>query len=182
MRRNLETAGITLHEAPVENPGTIGTVERYHVPLRTDNLKIRMELGRDVTNEYCLKMGVFEVHWTIGPEGLCLILNLFGCFPRPSRKTSSKTHVQRSKAIEGEIIEGEKKQASRSIKLSLRTTSGPEALHASSQLHKLPAGAKVLVLEKKSRTWDGTHTFISIYKETAIIQTEAEEGFSGLHV
>lgn len=62
MKTNLETAGVTLHEAPVENQGTIGTVERYHAPLGDAHIKIRMELGIDTTDSECLKMAVFAVN------------------------------------------------------------------------------------------------------------------------
>lgn len=34
MRSNVEAAGITLVEAPTENPGSFGVVERYYDPLR----------------------------------------------------------------------------------------------------------------------------------------------------
>lgn len=50
MSQHLQYSGVTLHEAPVENMGTIGTIEIYHAPLRAANQKIGMELGRDTTD------------------------------------------------------------------------------------------------------------------------------------
>lgn len=34
MQDALEAHGVQLDEAPIETPGPIGTVERYHAPLR----------------------------------------------------------------------------------------------------------------------------------------------------
>ena len=67
MRANLEAAGVTLHEAPVENPGTIGVVERYHAPLRAAYFKIRADLDRSNTDAECLKLEIFAVNSTMGP-------------------------------------------------------------------------------------------------------------------
>lgn len=45
MRSHLETAGVTLHEAVIENSGTIATIERYHAPLRAAFPKLCADLG-----------------------------------------------------------------------------------------------------------------------------------------
>lgn len=40
MSSNMVAAGISLNEAPIETPGSIGTVDRYHWPLRAAFTKI----------------------------------------------------------------------------------------------------------------------------------------------
>lgn len=42
MQNNLESAGVTLFEAPLENLGMIGAVESPHAPLGAAYLKIKM--------------------------------------------------------------------------------------------------------------------------------------------
>lgn len=39
-RSNAEAQGIIIDEAPIETPGAIGTVERYHAPLRAAHEKV----------------------------------------------------------------------------------------------------------------------------------------------
>lgn len=47
-------------EAPIENPGSIGVVERYHTPLRRAYATIRETFERrDATNEEYLHMVVY---------------------------------------------------------------------------------------------------------------------------
>ena len=58
--------GIQIREAPIETPGTIGTVERYHTPLRRAYKSIRVELHKITTNDECLQMATFAVNSVIG--------------------------------------------------------------------------------------------------------------------
>lgn len=90
MRSALDAAGVVLEEATVENPGTIGIVERYHAPLRCAYKTLRSSLDKaEASVPECLQMAVFAVNSTIGPEGLCPMMLLFGSIPRPVRTTSS---------------------------------------------------------------------------------------------
>lgn len=78
--------GVMLREYPIENPGTIGIVERYHEHLRAAYNRVRADMGRQTTDQECLKMGTIAVHYTLGSEGLCHILLVFGAIPRSTRK------------------------------------------------------------------------------------------------
>lgn len=95
MRSNLEVDGVTLHEAAIEHPGAIGTVERYHAPLRSSFLKLLSELERKTTETRFLQLAVFFINSTIGPESLCPMLLVFGIIPRPARKTPCLTELGR---------------------------------------------------------------------------------------
>ena len=85
-KSNMEAAGIILEEAPIENPGSIGVVERYHAPLKKAYLKLRQTLQKgDTSDAECLQMAVYAANATIGPEGLCPMLLVFGAMPRRAR-------------------------------------------------------------------------------------------------
>lgn len=79
-KENMKAAGITLEEAPIENTGSIGTVERYHAPFRKAYLKFRQTLPKgNKKDAECLQMAVYADIAAIVPEGLCpLLLVLFG--------------------------------------------------------------------------------------------------------
>lgn len=49
MRHNLEAEGIGLIQAPIDNPGNLGIVERYPAPLRAAFPKIRADIQPDLT-------------------------------------------------------------------------------------------------------------------------------------
>lgn len=85
MHGNCQASGVKLKETPLESTGSIGTVERYHAPLRTAFEIIRMEMGREVSYVQCLKMEVFATNRNVGPEGLCPMPSLFGKFSYPAR-------------------------------------------------------------------------------------------------
>lgn len=46
MKQNIAADDIILEEAPIENPGSVGIVERYHAPLRREYLKVREMLDK----------------------------------------------------------------------------------------------------------------------------------------
>lgn len=63
----MESDGVRLLEAPIENPGSIVVVEHYHPPLlRALNL-IRGDMDYSVGDSEFLKMAVFSVNATVGP-------------------------------------------------------------------------------------------------------------------
>ncbi len=45
-------------------------------------------------------MAVKAVNDTVGPEGLCPTLLVFGTIPRPAKMTPSETHIGRAEAME----------------------------------------------------------------------------------
>lgn len=69
---NMVEEGIILEEAPIDNPGFIVIVERYHAPLRSNFDKLRQSLSKgEVSETYCLKISTYATNSTICPEGLC---------------------------------------------------------------------------------------------------------------
>ena len=95
-----EAEGITVLEAPIESPNTMSHVERYHAPLRVAYEKIRDSLPKLETYPACLQMAVKSVNDTIGPEGLCPTLLVYGAIPRPPRRAPADTQIQRARAID----------------------------------------------------------------------------------
>lgn len=87
-------------EALVENPGEIGTVERYHEPLIASYFKFRMDLCKGTSHAECLQLAVFAVSDQMGPDGVCPILLVYGVLPRQARKSPSPTQLQVPKSIE----------------------------------------------------------------------------------
>ena len=164
--------GIKIREAPIETPGSIGIVERYHTPLRRAYLTIRESFDKTTTNDDCLLMATFSVNNVIGPEGLCPMLLVYGALPRPARATPALTQRQRADAIDKAMTEVIKEHAQQKVRFGLKNNGGPRALEQSQELRRLPAGALVWVYRTGSKRWEGPHRFISIEKETAVIQTE----------
>lgn len=95
-------------------------VERYHAPLRSAFKKIRRDMGSDDRNSDCLQMAVFFVNCTVGPEGLCPMLLVFGEIRRPARCTPSSMQIERIKSIDAEMREVERELANRTINFGLR--------------------------------------------------------------
>lgn len=67
IRENVEAARITLKEAPIETPGSIGTVERYQAPLRSVYDKIRRDLAHGFSDKECLEISMFPNSSTMDP-------------------------------------------------------------------------------------------------------------------
>lgn len=74
----MEAALLQLKEAPIETPGAIGVVERYHAPLRVAYEKIRTVKTRETTDPECQSMAIFSINSTLGPEGVFPIVLAFG--------------------------------------------------------------------------------------------------------
>lgn len=171
LRGNLDAHGITLQEAPIETPGAIGTVERYHAPLRAAYERIRAEVKTGMTDDECLKMAVFAVNSTVGPEGLCPILLVFGAIPRPARTSPTITQLERARAIDAAMKEAEHEQSKRRIAFGLKHSGGQKGKESSAILHELPAGSPVLLYREVTKSWEGPFQFVSVSGETAVIQT-----------
>ena len=146
MKNNIAAAGIVLEEAPIENPGTIGVVERYHAPLKRAYLKIRATLTKpDANDDECLQMAIYASNTTIGPEGLCPMLLVFGALPRPARQAPSPTQLDRQLAIESAKKEVQQEQAARRIKFALKHTHMPKPGETNDDLMDVPSGSPVVV-------------------------------------
>lgn len=125
---NLESSGIFLDEAPLEAPGAIGTVESYHEPLRGTYQKIVLDFGKDTSDHECLRMTVFVVNGTVGPEDLCPILLIFGEITRPGRTSPSISQVDRARSIDSAMYEAKRGQKKRRINFGLKHPGGPMLL------------------------------------------------------
>ena len=171
MKANLSASGITLNEAPIENPGSIGLVERYHAPLRCAFAKLRETLEKNIVNDAdCLQMAVFATNATMGPEGLCPMLLVFGAMPRPARTTPSPKQLERQRAIEEVKRAVESEQSRRRIAFALRHPISAKARDQSTKLMALPSGSPVLVYRTTTKTWEGPFKFISCENETVVVQ------------
>lgn len=77
MKNKCATTGITLQEAPIKTTGKIGTVERYHVLLRSAYERIRNDLYRETSETEFRTMADDSVNGTVRMEGLCETLLVF---------------------------------------------------------------------------------------------------------
>lgn len=76
-------------------------------------------------------------------------------------KIPSETQIQRSKAIEMEMIAYERTQADKRIAFGLRRTGALNHSETNDKSFELPDSAPVLLLRKPSKAWEGQ--FISAY-------------------
>lgn len=167
-----QAEGITVVKAPIESPATMTHVERYHAPLRSAFTKIRESLPRSETDEECLQLAVKAVNDTIGPEGLVPTLLVFGAIPRPATVEPAKCQMERARALEKAMDAVTREQAKRRIALGLKSKS-PKGVEHSTELRKLPAGAKVYVFRQKTKKWEGPFIFVEIQGETVTVQLPA---------
>ena len=163
-----ETEGISVLEAPIESPQTMSHVGRYHNPLRLAYKKIIVELPGSAAADV-LSMATKAVNNTVGPEGLCPTILVFGALPKPARNSLTPTQVQRAVAIENAMKEVSSIQAKTRVQFGLRYK-GPVGQERD-DLDKLFPGAKVLVYRNNPNLWDGPFTFIDRVGETVCIQT-----------
>lgn len=172
MHANCEAAGIRLIEVPVESPGTIGIVESYNAPLRAAYEKIRDDLGHETTDEQFLEMAVHVINCTMGPEGICPAVMVFGTIPRPARRKPSQTQLQRAQSIEEARAVVTRVKAKKRLEFGLKHSHGPKAKEQSAILERLPAGSQVLVYRNEKKRWTGPFLFISVNGEKVVIQTK----------
>lgn len=134
LKLNAEAEGVRIDEAPIEIPGAVGTVERYNAPLRSGYERIRAYAKDNTIDQECLKMAVFDVNATVGPEGLCPILLFFVEIPRTGRTSATISQLDRSRTIYAAMMEVEKEQARRRISFGLKNIGGPKAAETSANL------------------------------------------------
>ena len=172
-KRNAAADGIIMEEAPIESPGSIGIVERYHAPLRSAYVKLRQTLSKgDVRDDECLRMAVYATNCTMGPEGLVPMLLVFGALPRPARTTPSPSQLMRQEAMEQAKKAVATEQAKRRLAFALRHPSSPKSKETSLALQNLPSGSLVLVYRTKSKRWEGPFRYISCEGETVVVQLQ----------
>lgn len=169
-RSSAEAEGISILQAPIESPNTMSHVERYHAPLRVAFNKIRDSLPRSESDSDCLQLAVKSVNDTIGPEGLCPTLLVYGSIPKPPRLGSAETQMARAKALDMALDAVQKEQAKRRVAFALRHPSSPKAKEHEENLNKLPSGSPVLVYRERSRSWEGPFSLVHVEGSTAVIQ------------
>ena len=169
-RNCTNSEGIQLLEAPVESPSTMTHVERYHAPLRSAYLKIRSDLPRTESDADCLQMAVKSVNDTVGPEGLCPTLLVYGSIPRPARQTPADTQLARAHAMDKARDEVLKEMSKKKVAFGLRTSGLPVSNEQEQELIKLPAGSPVLIYRNADKKWEGPFPFISIDGNTVVVQ------------
>lgn len=164
------TEGIIVLEAPIESPSTMSHVERYHGPLRRAYLKIRESLPRRETDADCLQLAVKSMNDTVGPEGLCPTLLVFGALPRAAKRQPASSQLERAKALDGARQEVLQEYAKRKISFAMKHTGAPKAKEHDAALHNLPYGAPVYVYRDKPANWTGPFPFIQIDGSTVVVQ------------
>lgn len=65
-------------------------------------------------------MALHCVNGTVGPEGLCPTLCVFGAIARPARNLASLRQIARAKAIDGAMAEVTMEQAERKVSFGLK--------------------------------------------------------------
>lgn len=90
----LSEFGVQLGGAPIETPGTIGTITKYHAPLRIAYENIRDVFGRITNVQNCLQMAIFTIRCTVRPKDLCSTLPVFGEPPRSVQMYSGSIQLE----------------------------------------------------------------------------------------
>jgi hypothetical protein len=119
-------------------------VERYHAELRRAYQVIFEDLNTEstISKEIVLQMVVKAINDTAGPDGLMLILLMFGAYPRMhAMDPPTPSITQRAIAIEKAMIEIRKFRAERQVVDALNTRNGPIVI----SVHDLLLNSNVLV-------------------------------------
>lgn len=165
-RQLAATMSITTHEVPVEAHHSIGTVERYHRPLRRAYECISSDLTKlNVDKSIMLQMAVKAVNDTAGPDGLVPTLLVFGAYPRMTNLDPPAPSIsQRAAAIKVAMAEVRKCHATRDVQDALGMRNGPRTSH----LKGLPLNAEVMVYREKNK-WMGPYRLMSMDGETCLV-------------
>lgn len=113
-------------------------------------------------------MAVHCVNSTVGPEGLCPTLCVFGALPRPARNTPAPQQLQRAQAIDKSMDAVAAEQGKRKLALARRYR-GPFGGERS-DLDSLQYGALVRVYRNGSRIWEGPFRFVAKDGDTVCVQ------------
>ena len=158
-----------LQSAHVLRPLTVsGPGPDITPPLRAAYKKLRSSLSSKETDADVLQLAVKAFNDTIGPEGLCPTLLVFGAFPSPARNLPASTQLARSDGLEQAMKAVEKEYAQRKVQFGLRYK-GPYGRERK-DLFNLPHGAPILIYRNKTEKWEGPFKFISIEGDTVVVQ------------
>jgi hypothetical protein len=166
-QQNATAMAIKTKCAPVEAAQTIGSVERYHAPLRRAFSVISEELkGTGANKTLILQMAVKSVNDTAGPDGLVPTLLVFGAYPRMTPlDPPAPTITQRAMAIRKAMTEVSKLLAARQVNDALRERNGPRT----GAVHSLAIGSNVLVWRMHEKKWTGPFKLIATEGETCTV-------------
>lgn len=120
LKSNASTEGINVVESPIENPESMSNTERYHGTVRTTFERIKKDLLKEPIYDV-LRHAVYCVKNTVGLEGLCPALCVFGTLPKPIRASPSPDHLTRARVIDYAITLLEKEYAKKKYSLALNT-------------------------------------------------------------
>lgn len=115
-------------------------------------------------------MTVRAFNATVGREGLCPIVLVFGVILSTARAIPSTTQLQRAQTIDTSITKVEREQSRRMIALGLRHTGGPKRSEQSTKLRNLPHGAAVMVYRTTTKPWEGPFRFVNMAGDTVVVQ------------
>lgn len=115
-------------------------------------------------------MAVKFVNDTIGSEGLCPTLLVYGAIPRPPRKTPADSQMCRAKTIDAASDAVQKEQAKHRLAFALKHTKGTKSKEQEGVLHKQPSDTSVLVYRQKAKGWEGPFPLVTMNDRTAVIQ------------
>ncbi|KAI0991166.1 hypothetical protein K3495_g17021, partial [Podosphaera aphanis] len=158
---------ISIKEVPVEAHQSVGTVERYHAPLRRAYTIICAELkGKEIDKHMMLQMAVKAVNDTAGLNGLVPTLLVFGSYPRlADLDPPSPTISQRAAVIKSAMQEVRRCYAARQVNDALRMRNGPDLL----DLHTLPLDSEVLVWRENNK-WTGPFRLLAIDGQSCSVE------------
>ena len=186
-------AGISCRPVGVEGAHAMGVGERYHAPLRKTFLKLQKTYqipsldtevpegsrgpGRprknprkvtrsvNVEDEFLLSIAVMAVNTTIGPEGLCPILLVFGAMPKLPLPDSGPAAVPQAERMM--MLETAREEYINLV-AKIKLKQSEKAFIPSRPPVTLQYGDKVLVYRESGKRWE-PRMFVSRNESTILV-------------
>jgi hypothetical protein len=161
--------GTKVKIVPVEAHNSVGTVERYHGPVRRAYTIITAEI-RDIDREMALQMAFKAINDSAGPDGLIPTLLVYGAYPRMTEYDPPAPSItQRAMAIKKAMNEIQKLRAKRQVADALNTRNGPNT----NDVHQLTLNADVMVWREgntgQSGSWNGPYKLVGMDGESCVL-------------
>lgn len=155
---NCELAKIELKHTGTESHNSLGSDETYHALMRRVYCKTRAE-HPTVPEDVSLALTVKAINSTVGPDGLCPQLLVFGILPRPPGISPNELPAQkeRFRALRTARDEYEKLVSKELVNRGLRSIPPPAADH------KYMPGDFVHVYREKIKRYTGPHIAASVH-------------------
>ena len=186
-------AGISCRPVGVEGPNAMGVGERYHDPLRKTFLKLQKTYqmpalnqevpegqkgpGRprknprkvtrsvNIDDEFLLAISVMAMNTTVGPEGICPILLVFGAMPKLPLPESGPAAVPQAERMM--MLETAREEYINLV-AKIRLKQSEKAFIPSRPPPTLEYGDKVLVYREAVKRWE-PRKFVSRNENHVII-------------